>query len=335
MRVSRRTGAAIGAMLLAWAGVAGVLIWNGWNGDDAEAGREAASSSGTDSSSSSGSGPRGPEGLPQFALRSPVRPLPVSVEFGKPRRQPAAGVLFDVDTGEVLWAKRETVPLAPASLSKLMTALLITERHRPSEKVQITARSTRARGSKVGVLPQGKKVPLEPLLAALIMASANDAALALALHDADSIDAFVRRMNAAAAERGLSCSHFSTPSGLVDRDNRACALDLAALAREALAEPRITRAARTRRAMPRFPVKGGRMHLANNHYFLQVGLRRVPGAAVTGLKTGYTGKAGRCYITTARLHSRHLGVVLLDSPDPFRQVPKLLRAGFAAPPAGD
>jgi serine-type D-Ala-D-Ala carboxypeptidase (penicillin-binding protein 5/6) len=72
------------------------------------------------------------------------------------------------------------------------------------------------------------------------------------------------------------------------------------------------------------------MHLANNHYFLSHGIRGLPAATVTGLKTGFTDAAGRCYVTTARLGSRHLGVVLLDSPDPLRQVPRLLAAGFVA-----
>ena len=77
-----------------------------------------------------------------------------------------------------------------------------------------------------------------------------------------------------------------------------------------------------------FPVKGGTLELANNHYFVQEGITGVPAARVTGLKTGYTNGAGRCYVTTARLGGRHLGVVLLDSPDPIQQVPRLLAAGY-------
>ena len=81
-------------------------------------------------------------------------------------------------------------------------------------------------------------------------------------------------------------------------------------------------------ATPAFPIRGGVLHLANNHYFLDHGLGGLPAARVTGLKTGFTDGAGRCYVTTARLGGRHLGVVLLDSPDPLRQVPRLLAAGF-------
>jgi D-alanyl-D-alanine carboxypeptidase len=173
-------------------------------------------------------------------------------------------------------------------------------------------------------------VPLEALLQALIMISANDAAVALAEHYAGSLDAFIKQMNERAALMGLDCTHFTTPNGLRDRGNYSCPLDVAALARADLDNDRIAAIARTRSATPAFPVKGGKLHLANNHYFLFRGLTGVPGAQVTGLKTGFTDPAGRCYVTTARLGSRHLGVVLLDSPDPFRQVPELLRAGFVS-----
>jgi serine-type D-Ala-D-Ala carboxypeptidase (penicillin-binding protein 5/6) len=126
----------------------------------------------------------------------------------------------------------------------------------------------------------------------------------------------------------LSCTHFSTPNGLRDRNNYSCALDLAELARADLANPRIAAIARTRYAKPRFPIKGKRLYLTNNHYFLQRGLAGLPQAEVTGLKTGFTDAAGSCYVTTARLGRHQLGLVLLHSPSPLTQVPALLRAGF-------
>jgi serine-type D-Ala-D-Ala carboxypeptidase (penicillin-binding protein 5/6) len=127
---------------------------------------------------------------------------------------------------------------------------------------------------------------------------------------------------------GLSCTHFTTPNGLRDRGNHSCPRDLAVLARADLANKRIARIARTRYAKPRFPIKGKHLYLSNNHYFLQHGLNGVPGAQVTGLKTGFTDAAGSCYVTTARLGSHHLCLVLLHSPSPLTQVPALFRAGF-------
>jgi len=250
---------------------------------------------------------------------------PVTVEFKDP---PRAGVMFDAETGEILWKRAAGERLAIASLTKMMTALVVSENHRPGERVLISRRAARTQGSKVGVLPIGRKVPLEPLFYALMMASANDAAVALAEHNAGSVHRFVKHMNLEARVMGLRCSHFTTPSGLKNRGNYSCALDLAALARADLADPRIARITRTREASFPFPGRVGSLDLYNNHYFLSRGIAGVPGAEVTGLKTGLTLEAGRCYVTTARLGGRHLGVVLLDTPDPFRQVPELLRAGF-------
>jgi serine-type D-Ala-D-Ala carboxypeptidase (penicillin-binding protein 5/6) len=263
----------------------------------------------------------------EFTLETPTAPLPVRVRLKKP---PAAGVLFDVDSGEVLWQRHPRALHPIASLTKMMTALLISQSHAPGEPVQISRNAAYTAGSATGLLPRGRSVPLEALLQALIMISANDAAVALAEHDSGTVPQFVARMNRQARLMGLDCTHFSTPNGLKDRGNRSCAADLAALARADLAEPRISRIARTASATPAFPIKGKVLHLSNNHYFLDHGLRGLPAARVTGLKTGFTDGAGRCYVTTARLGGRHLGVVVLDSPDPLRQVPRLLAAGLVA-----
>lgn len=254
-----------------------------------------------------------------FALRPSSQPLPVRVEF---RRPPRAGILFDVGTGEVLWERDPERVLPIASLTKMMTALLIAERHRPSERVRITAEALAYEGSGVGVLPRGRRVKLETMLNGLLLVSGNDAAIALAQHDAGSVARFVRRMNRRARRMGLACTRFSSPHGLQDRRNRSCARDLAVLARANLANRRIRAIARTDSARLRFPTRDRVLELYNNNPFIRTGA-----AGITGLKTGYTEAAGRCYVITARRGGRHLGVVLLDSPKPLDQVPALLRAG--------
>jgi D-alanyl-D-alanine carboxypeptidase len=192
----------------------------------------------------------------------------------------------------------------------------------------VSRKAAQTPGSATGLLPRGKKVPLEPLLQALVMISANDAAVALAEHDGGTVTRFVKEMNRQAKTMGLSCTHYSTPNGLRDRNNYSCPLDLAELARADLANSRLAQIAQTRYAKPHFPIKGKHLYLSNNHYFLQRGLAGLPQAQVTGLKTGFTDPAGRCYVTTARIGGHQLGVVLIHSPDPITQVPALLRAGF-------
>jgi serine-type D-Ala-D-Ala carboxypeptidase (penicillin-binding protein 5/6) len=261
----------------------------------------------------------------RFLLRPAAEPPPVQYRFKHP---PAAGILFDVKSGEVLWQRRPRLEHPIASLTKMMTALIVARRNSLEERVKVSAKAAHTPGSATGLLPRGRKVPLGPLLQALVLISANDAAVALAEHDGGTVTRFIKLMNRQARAMGLTCTHFSTPNGLRDRNNYSCGRDLAALARADLANPRLARIARTRYAKPRFPIKGKRLHLSNNHYFLQRGLAGVPQAEVTGLKTGFTDAAGRCYVTTARVGRHHLGVVILDSPNPLSQVPALLRAGF-------
>jgi D-alanyl-D-alanine carboxypeptidase len=239
--------------------------------------------------------------------------------------RPRAGLLFDLRTGRVLWRYRPTRRLAIASLTKMMTALLIVEREGPRERVRITRQAVKTPGSAVGVLPRGKKVVLETLMNGLLLVSGNDAAVALARYSAGSVRAFVRLMNRRAAELGLSCTHFTTPHGLEDRGNRSCAADLGALARADMSKRRIRRIARRDQAVLRFPIKGGRLFLYNNNPLVRSGYR-----GVTGLKTGYTDRAGRSIVATARRGRVRLGVVLLHAYDPGRQAARLLDRGFRA-----
>jgi len=265
---------------------------------------------------------RPPKNESRFTLPPPVRPLPVKVEFA---HRPRAGILFDVHSGRVLWQHDPGRRLPIASLTKMITALILARRDRPDERVLITAQALAYQGSGIGVLPKGKKVPLRDLFDGLLLVSGNDAAIALAQHDSGSVAAFVGRMNEWRGRLGLNCSHFSSPSGILDRGNYSCARDLAALARADLANPRIRQVISARRARFPFPIKGGYLDLYNNNPFIVMGMK-----GITGVKTGYTDAAGRCYVTTRRRHGHELGVVLLNTPNPVDQVPALLRAGVHA-----
>jgi serine-type D-Ala-D-Ala carboxypeptidase (penicillin-binding protein 5/6) len=240
------------------------------------------------------------------------------------KRPPRAGLVFDLRTGEVLWRHSPERTLPIASLTKIMTALLVVDGSRPDDAVRITQAALDYSGSGVGLLPKGRRVRLEALLNGLLIVSGNDAAIALAVHLAGSERAFVRRMNSRARELGLRCTRFASPHGL-EAGNRSCARDLAVLTRMAMRRARIRRIARTEYAALRFPIKGGKLHLSGHNPLMRLDY---PGAI--GLKTGYTHEAGRCFVGVARRGGRTLGVVLLNSRDPSRHAPKLLDAAFAA-----
>jgi D-alanyl-D-alanine carboxypeptidase len=205
----------------------------------------------------------------------------------------------------------------------MMTALLAVQAEPPDARVRVTRQAIDSAGSKVGVLPLGRHVRLESMLYGLLLPSGNDAAIALAQRVSGSVSAFVARMNAKAAQLGMACTRYSSPSGYFDQGNFSCAADLAVLAHEDLAEPRLARVARSRSAVLPFPIKGGRLFLYNNNPLL---IYRYPG--LTGLKTGYTEASGRCLVATAKRHGVRLGVVLLNSPAPGTQARQLLDLAF-------
>jgi D-alanyl-D-alanine carboxypeptidase (penicillin-binding protein 5/6) len=261
-------------------------------------------------------------------------PSPLAVRLDDPhdavrddfKHPPKAGLLFDLNTGRVLWRRNPSRVLPIASLTKMMTALLVVERVPRRGRVRITPQTLRYRGSGVGLLPRGKLIRVETMLHGLLLASGNDAAIALAQRAAGgSVRRFVRLMNQRAEAMGLACTRFSTPSGIRDAGNHSCAGDLAAMARAVMRNPRLARIVRRRSVVLPFPIKGGKLYLYNTNPLLRAGY---PG--VSGVKTGYTVAAGRCLVATARRGTKRLGVVLLHSRDPGRQARRLLDLGFRA-----
>jgi serine-type D-Ala-D-Ala carboxypeptidase (penicillin-binding protein 5/6) len=259
-------------------------------------------------------------------------PSPLSVRLDDPRdlvrlhfkHAPRSGLMFDLDTGQVLWRRDPTRVLPIASLTKMMTAVLIARHVPPGARVRITKAALSYKGSGVGLFRRGRRIPIKTMLYGLLLPSGNDAAIALAQRAGHgSVMRFVAMMNREARAMGLACTHFTSPDGFVDRGNHSCAPDLAALARAVLREPRIARIVRRRQAVLRFPIKGGKIYLYNHNPLLQQGYR-----GVTGVKTGYTDAAGHCLVATVRRGRVRLGVVLLHSPDPGAQARKLLDRGF-------
>lgn len=277
-----------------------------------------------------------PAAEPGAALDLGAGAVPLAVRLGDPRdtvrvrfkHPPAAGLLFDVDTGRVLWRLHPLRRRPIASLTKILTALVVDDRIEAGRKLRVSRRALNTTGSAVGMFKPGQRVGVSALLHGMLLPSGNDAARVLAEGAAGgSLHRFVRFMNETAAELGLRCSRFSTPSGLEDAGNRSCAADLAALARALLRRPRLAAIVARPRAVLPYPGRGGRLFLYNHNPLL---LDRYRG--VTGVKTGYTDAAGACFVATARRGSTELGVVLLDSPDIDRHARKLLDAGFATRP---
>ena len=247
-----------------------------------------------------------------------------SFRFATP---PAAGLLFDLRTGRVLWRRNPTARRPIASLTKVMTALLVVERAGAREAVRVPRDVLFAEGSRLGVLKPGRRVAVESLLAALLVRSAADAAVALAAHVGRSRGRFVALMNARARRLGLRCTRFTSPDGL-DPGNRSCPADLAALAKVAMRSGRIRRIVGRQEVRVPFPIPGGVIVVGTTNPLLAAGY-----AGTIGLKTGFTNRSGPSFIGVVRRGRRALGVVLLGSPSPGQQARDLLDRAFLGPRA--
>jgi D-alanyl-D-alanine carboxypeptidase len=252
-------------------------------------------------------------------------PAPSSqqVQVKKLKQRLRSGILFDVRSGRLLWSRNAGEVLPIASLTKMMTALIVATRTKANETAVITTQAVHFSGSGVGELPFGRRVSVRTLLYGLLLPSGNDAAIALAQHFAHSETRFVAMMNDRAKQMGLTCTHFSTVSGVIDRDNYSCTKDLAALAHAVLEQPLLAKIVASRSAVLPFPIKGGKLYLYNNNPLL---LARYRGA--DGVKTGYTVASGQCLVATAKRGRTWIGVVLLHSANAADQAQQLLDAGF-------
>lgn len=240
----------------------------------------------------------------------------------RPPLTAASAILIDGNTGTVLWAKREHVRRPIASLSKIMTAALALERLAPNDVVVVDPAAPRASPFREG-LRAGERVPAWKLFYGLLLFSGNDDAVALAVAAGGSKARFVELMNDRARALGLRNTHFTSPSGLLDRGNYSTAWDVAAITRHALAKPRFRTIVRTRvRRVPWAAPTHAKIYVNKNKM-----LRGYRGA--DGVKTGWTTLAGRCLVASATRGKLRLVAVVLKAPDMYADARRLLDYGFA------
>ena len=232
--------------------------------------------------------------------------------------------LVDFKTDRVLAASSADVQLAPASLTKLMTAYVVfgalqSGRIRLDDRAHVSEKAWRMGGTRM-FIEVNSDVRIEDLLRGLLIQSGNDAAVALAEHTAGSVDGFVEEMNAAATALGMSNSAFRNPHGLPARGHYTTAHDLAILAKAIIDEfPDFY----SLYAEREFSYNGIAQHNRNAL------LRRDP--SVDGMKTGYTEAAGYCLVTSAARDGMRLIAVVLGAPSPRLRndgAQKLLEYGF-------
>lgn len=230
-----------------------------------------------------------------------------------------AFVLMDPISGRILLEKNSQEKMAMASTTKIMTAIVALEKGDLQSQIRVSPRAASIGGSSFYLKP-GDVLTLEDMLFGLMLPSGNDAAVAIAEHIAGTEDKFVQIMNQKALELGALNTHFTNPHGLDDPEHYTTAVDLAVISRYALKNIKFREIVQTKTK----EIKYGDIdrQIFNTNRLLW----EFEGA--DGIKTGYTGKAGRCLVATAKNNGFHLLSVVLGSQNHFEDSKKLLNYGF-------
>lgn len=237
-----------------------------------------------------------------------------------------AALLMEAESGKVLFSQNETEKLPIASVTKIMTTLLVMEaldsgKLDINDTVTVGEEAAHMGGSQV-YLEVGEQMSVDDMLKALIVVSANDATVAMAEHLAGSQSSFVSQMNARAAELGMTETHFANCHGLNEEGHYSCARDVAIMTRELLKHPKVLEYT----GIWMDTIRGGAFGLANTNKLI----RFYNGA--NGMKTGFTDTAKYCLSGTAKRDGMQLIAVIIGADTSeirFASAKKLLDFGFA------
>ena len=251
---------------------------------------------------------------------------PAAGAAAAPEVEAGAAVLMERETGTVLYESHSHDKLEPASVTKIMTLLLVMEAIdggtvRLEDVITVSSSAAAMGGSQV-YLKEGEQMTVDELLKAVAVVSANDAAVALAEHLAGSEAAFVERMDRRAAELGMKDTNFVNCTGLPAAGHLTSAYDIALMSRALMAHPKI----RDYTTIWMDTIRGGQFQLSNTNKLVRFY------SGCTGLKTGSTDSALYCLSATAEREGMELIAVVLKSPTSqkrFDGARALLDYGFA------
>ncbi|MDF2569590.1 MAG: dacB 3 [Sporomusa sp.] len=251
--------------------------------------------------------------------------MTASVACAAPPAMSAQGaILMDAKTGQVLYDRNMNKKLAPASTTKILTAIIAIESGRLDEIVHVSAHAAATGGSSLNLYP-GQSILLRELVTGLLIRSGNDAAVAIAEYLAGSVDAFVEIMNRKAASVGAIHTHFNNPHGLSSPSHLSTAYDLATITRYALSNPIFAEIVSTKETNIEWLDRKGNSHernLRNTNKLLWML------EDADGVKTGTTNRAGPCLVSSATRSNQKLIAVVLNDHSRWYDSMQLLKYGF-------
>ena len=268
----------------------------------------------------------------QFAYKTPwnhepilhVETIPYENEEGETLIEVSAGsaLVIDLTSGKILFEKNPDTKRPIASLTKLMTGLIIAEEETPQTVIEVSQNAAGTEGSTI-FLNAEERITIQDLVYGMMIASGNDAAMALAEYNAGSMDNFVRKMNERATKLSLNNTRYANPMGFDSGFNYSTAQDVALLSMYVLENDFLTTPANLESY--EIESQSGILHeFVTTNQLLNKALN-VPGVTVEGLKTGRTPDAGECLVSVARDENDHdILTVVLGSENRFRDTQNLI-----------
>lgn len=238
-----------------------------------------------------------------------------------PKVYAAAAVLIESKSGAILYAKNAEQRRAPASTTKIMTAIVALEKGDLSKIITVSPRAARTGGSTIYLKP-GDRLSLKELLEGIMLRSGNDGSMAVAEGVAGSIENFIELMNLKAKEIGAIKTNFRNPHGLRAPSHYTTALDLALMARYGLANRLFANLVKQKTAVIEWEERRKSVEVKNTNRLLWY----LEGA--DGVKTGTTNEAGHCLVASATRDQKQLIAVVLNSKDRWGDSQRLLEYGF-------
>ncbi len=260
-------------------------------------------------------------------LYDPQGPIPLTLSVKSSHWKPApqtfasGAIVIDQQTSEILFEQNAEKQLEPASTTKIMTALLAIENY-DQESIASVSSGLAHDGSGMG-LQTGEHIKVKDLMAGLLVPSANDAADELSRLYPGGTDAFVQAMNTRARELGLTHTQYNNPIGYIDPAHVTTVRDLAILAREAMTHPEFASMVKVQS----MKVTNQEKTIVHTLHTTNELLGSFEG--IEGIKTGWTQEAGECFVAQATRGNQTYIVVVLHSPDRFKEARALLEWAFA------
>lgn len=258
-----------------------------------------------------------------------VQPIPTLDEKNTVLQEPnltaESAMVIDLNSAKILYQKNAQIERPIASLTKLMTALIVAEEETPYTIIKVSEEAAGIDGS-TSFLNAGEELTVKDLTYGMMIASGNDAAMALALYNAGSMENFVRKMNDRAQKLGLQNTHFSNPMGFDAETNFSTAQDMALISLYVLQNEFLTVPANLTRY--EFESKSGIFHefvTTNELLNKELSITGLEGVTVEGLKTGRTPEAGECLIAVGKDgDGNRILTVVLGSKARFQDTQKLI-----------